>query len=437
MAPSADTLTSVKRALGRVAAGLVVAAVAFTHVGAVPAQAEPERRHLKAQDCEGFTATATDAVPHAWHLERLHMDDVWQVATGKGVTVAVIDTGVGYLGSPYFDGKVTAYDYLGGMTEADIKRGSMDCTHGTIVASLIAGARPNGKPLDTRTDFSGIAPDAKLITYRTLSVSEPPQDGQNPDTLEATIAAVRDATAQKVDIINLSQTSNLNTAHMAEFEAAIAAAIKAGIVVVAAAGNNGAGLVGPAAPAHFPGVIAVGISGASDSAAPEAYPNEDVVLGAPGADMVALVPSMPREAFTVNNQAYVAGRTGSSYAAPVVSGVVALMLEADPSLTPAQVKQRLIETADPPPNAVPEVRLGFGIVNPMRALAGMGRPQTANPSAMATMAPTPVTTRPKPDMTPAFVGVGLGVGALLTTALALVGAIAIPPAVRRAKSKRH
>lgn len=105
-----------------------------------------------------FRNTAPRAVPEvAWHLERLQMDSVWKVATGTGITVAVIDTGVAATGTPYFDAtRVTTYDYLNGPSEDDWEAGGADCAHGTHVASLIAAGRPGGKSVDPRTNFAGI-----------------------------------------------------------------------------------------------------------------------------------------------------------------------------------------------------------------------------------------------------------------------------------------
>ncbi len=92
------------------------------------------------------------------------MDSVWKVATGTGITVAVIDTGVAATGTPYFDAtRVTTYDYLNGPSEDDWEAGGADCAHGSHVASLIAAGRPGGKSVDPRTNFAGIWCSARAL----------------------------------------------------------------------------------------------------------------------------------------------------------------------------------------------------------------------------------------------------------------------------------
>ncbi|WP_158600431.1 S8 family serine peptidase [Tessaracoccus antarcticus] len=394
------------------------------------AVADPEIGPFNSEQCRATERTADADVPRAWHLDRLQMEVAWGAATGKGIKVAVIDTGVAAKGTAYFTpDRLTTYDFLGGASEKDKAALGMDCTHGTEVASLIAAGRPDGRDVDTRTNFAGIAPDAQIISYRTLSVSEP-QEGE-VESLAPTIAAVLDATTRKVRVINLSQSVGPLDPLLDDYGNAVAAALKQGIVVVAAAGNVTEGVQETSYPAAFPGVIAVGSSTPTDGAAKESRPGSYVTVGAPGSDITALLPSRVRDSAGSANQAYTSALVGTSYAAPIVSGVVALMLEIDPTLTPEQVLDRLKATADPPPTAVPDDRLGAGIVNPMRAMTGVMRPQTPEPGADASVAVAPLPTREPPDMQPAMVAVGVGIGALVLAAVGLVAAVTIPAAVRR------
>ncbi|GAB3813060.1 type VII secretion-associated serine protease mycosin [Tessaracoccus terricola] len=403
------------------------------------AAAKPELSPFRSEECRSYAPTNDAQVTQAWHLERLNMTEAWEIATGKGITVAVIDTGMSPQGSPFFDGsRVRTYDYLGGLSTKDTEAGGADCDHGTKVASLIAAGRSGGQPYDVRTDFSGVAPDASIISYRVLSTSggESSTDGEN-DKLDATIEAVRNAIAEDVDIINLSQAAGGADPLIPEYRAAVAEALAAGIVVVAAAGNADQGISGAPYPASFDGVISVGMVDRTDAPHPMSYPWQTVSVGAPGADLMALLPSQPRQNAPYSNQAYESGIVGTSFAAPIVSGVVALLLEAYPDLTPEQVKQRLQVTADPPPNAIPDSRIGYGIVNPMRALTGVARPQEPNPGADAsTNTNVTLPDPPKPDMVPAYIGVGIGVGALLVTGLGLVVAFTVPAAVKRNRATR-
>lgn len=417
--------------LRRLAATATVAALlSLQTVG--NAAADPTLSKLGPSDCRAFEATQFGDVPAAWHIDRLQLDSAWSIATGRDVKVAVIDTGVSTAGTPYFDAnRVVTHDLLGGWSEEDQKNGGMDCTHGTQVASLVAAGRPNGQQVDERTNFAGVAPDASIISYRVLSKSVP--DGQGGDPLAPTITAVRHATSSGVDIINLSQSASPDDPLIGDFRQAVQEALAKNIVVVAAAGNIGQA-TSPSMPAAFDGVIAVGGTTATDAVSESSLPGGYISVGAPGHDITALLPSKNRESAAHTNQAYQGGLDGTSFAAPIVSGVVALMLERDPTLTPQEVKDRLQATADAPPSSVPDTGMGFGIINPLRALAGSPRPTERNPGADATVPVAPLSIPEDPDMAPAMVAVSVGAGALALASVGLVAAISIPAAVRRNRS---
>lgn len=431
-----------KRWVRQLAAGAAVTVALASHSGALAQADEPPSRLIQ-EDCRAFTATPEADLVGAWHLQRLGMDSVWKLATGKGVKVAVIDTGVSTLGSAYLDGpRFTVHDMLGGPLASD-EDGLMDCSHGTSVVSLLAAGRgSDGAPLGETTNFAGIAPDVEVIAYRTLASSgdDPNDADREAEDLSATISAVRLATAEGVDVINLSQVVGDNDL-LDEYQAAVQAALDAGIVVVAAAGNTTAadqstegsprGLMYPAS---FPGVIAVGISNEQDAGDPATYPGPTTSIGAPGKDLMALLPSRDQQA-EVSNQSFTLRATGTSFAAPIVSGVVALMIEYERDvngrrLTPEEVLQRLVETADPPASRVPDPFIGHGIINPLRALTGL------TPGAASTTSPTPtpstvapVVTQPADPRLP-LAGLAVGIGAVFLVGLGLVAAIAIPAATR-------
>lgn len=407
--------------------------------GAIPTAAQTDISILRSQDCHAFTPTDEGEIPQAWHLERLNMSSAWTMATGAGVTVAVIDTGVASVGTPYFTAdRITTYDLQGGMSQKDQEQGGIDCLHGTQVAGILAGGRTGGRPVDVRTNFSGIAPDATVLSYRVLTASAQEQETAIQDPVVATAAAIEHAVSEGAQVINLSQTVPGNDPSLPLLERVVAEAIDAGVVVVAAAGNEGESMSGPAYPAAFEGVISVGMTRRGDAPSPDSRPVPEtapqITIGAPGSGVMSILPSLARAEAAYTNQAYAVDIEGTSFATPVVAGVVALLLERDPSLTPEQVRTRLVETADPPSNTTPGARLGFGIINPVRALAGVGVPlpegeEPEDEIIVAQPLPDPV----QRDMMPIYAGIGIGAGVFLLAAVGLVISVVVPAARRRAR----
>lgn len=347
---------------------------ATTALSSVPVE------QVGASACETLIPTGETPEDLPWHLSRLRMEETWKLATGKGVRIAFIDTGVQVTGSEHTPARrFQAFNVLPAQNGAEAGD-KWNCIHGTIVASL-AGAQA----VDGPTRFAGIAPDAQIIGIRALY-------GTQAQDIDGVVAAVRAATAMGVDVINISQAANINRGEYAE---AIQAALDAGIVVVAAAGNASAMGGAPLSyPAAYPGVISVGMTDAADVANPDsmAMPGR-VSVAAPGVGLTALAPSS-----SDTGQVYAFGQTGTSYATPIVSAVVALLIErsraAGQELTPAQIKQRLEQTADAPAGPVPDDQLGHGIVNPLRALSGV---QPAQPQTQETTTPqAPTDERPAP-----------------------------------------
>lgn len=386
-------------------------------VPAAPAYAEGTGEPFDASTCTDFQRN--DPIP-SWATQRLQLDRVHALATGKGVTVAIIDTGIDTHRNPALskDGRpVTTelYNYAG----SDRGRGSdgrADCAHGTRVASLIAGRAETG----TGTEFVGVAPDARIIGLRALQTTSTQGQTNQPEPLEPTIRAIQRAIELRADVINISQQGSDSP----EYRAAIKQAIDAGIVVVAAAGNRGG--TGPLPyPAAYPGVIAVGMSDINDLPHEQSQYAQglDITVAAPGVEVLMANPS------GTNGQSWQTD-TGTSFAAPMVTGTVALMLQREPDLTPADVKQRLELSSDLPPAAAPDRQLGYGVVNPYRALTDVpGRRSTATPTPLPGRAPDP--TRPGATTPAGAVAVGLGVTGLAGLGLATALYAAYPSGRRR------
>ena len=423
-------------------AGVVAGALLFAQT-AVPASAavipfDPTACHVAAQ--------GTAQPRESWHLQRLQMDRVWHLATGRGVTVAVIDTGTATAGSMYLqeaaDKRFTTYDVLDGRTGGNGQETEFDCLHGTRVTALLAAGRSDdGRPVDGRVEFSGIAPDARVLAYRTLLASE--HDGEEePQPLYPTTEAVIDAVQRGAHVINLSQVVPGNVEGIEEFQAAIQYAVREGVIVVAAAGNTGQLGTQRAYPASFDGVISVGASNRQDAGDEVSQFGAKVDVGAPGAELISLDPSRYDPSRGMESQVYSQPISGTSFAAPIVSGVVALMIEQRareglPPLRPDEVKQRLVETADPPAAAVPDPRLGAGIINPLRAMSGEVPQLAPNEQADNRVPPHSYPPPMQVDETPATIGIIMGISAVLVTLLGLVAAIAIPAARRNSRAARR
>ncbi|WP_018023331.1 type VII secretion-associated serine protease mycosin [Corynebacterium ulceribovis] len=422
------------RALGATAALVALAlpgAVSPSPAAPVAAaqEAPPEiRQHIVCQPGRLSSSEAPKRLPAA-HIPR--SDSVWHVANGRGVTVAVIDTGVAphqRLGSVIDGG-----DFVAGDTAL------ADCdSHGTTVAGIIA-ARPHASD-----QVAGIAPRAQIVAVRQSSAHFRVRSSTDKDPDAATssgvgnlstlAAAIDRAREQRADVINMSVVAcappTVTPTGAADVRAAVERAHTAGIVLVAAAGNTSPtckyGAV--AWPAHLPQVIAVAALEQRHSPAEYSVPGPWVDIAAPGGPVVGLAPS---DSGLIDGGETADGPyplIGTSFAAPVVAGSAALLRQLHPTWSPAEIKQRLLATASP---ASPSAGLGVGVVDPVAAvmapLTGTGGAYgtthaAANPVPAPASPPTPDPTGPK------RFGVVAGLAALL---LVVATAAAALPVLRR------
>jgi serine protease AprX len=299
-------------------------------------------------------------------------DKAWGSATGKGVGVAVIDTGIAgdlvdFKGDDGNSRVVASVVTNRGATTATDTYG-----HGTHVAGILAGdgtQRHWSDPLDG--DYVGIAPEANLISVKASD------DAGNATVLDVIygLQFVVDHRADlNIRVVNLSLESTVQQSYKADpLDAAVESAWFHGIVVVAAAGNHGATPeAANYAPGNDPFVISVGAvddqgtkqigddvpaDWSSVGRTQDGFAKPEIM--APGAHMVSTL--APGSVFAglcptciVGGQYIRAG--GTSMAAPVVSGVAALVLQRHPDWTPDQVKATLVGTARALPSTnVPEV----------------------------------------------------------------------------------
>lgn len=399
------------------------------------------------EECVVGDVRGTASPSRSWHLERLRLEEVHHIATGRGIKVAVIDTGAAINGSLYLrDGdrsRFTHFDMLQGLkTYGNENVTEFDCYHGTIVLSLLAaGRKSDGRVVDDRVDFYGVAPEAEVIVYRTLMKSYP-EENDPPEQLPPVTEAIRDAVRRGVNIINISQVTNQTPPGFNEFKMAIQEAVASGVVVVAAAGNAGQYEGQESYPAAFDGVISVGASDMNDAPSKVSKLGGKVDIGAPGEGLVALGPSRLDGARGVESQVYESGQNGSSFAAPIVSGVIALMLDKQNRdiengflkpgdyLTPEEIKTRIVLTADPPPRSRTDPSIGAGIINPVRLLSGDRGAVGSGPGARAAQPPQNAPLGRTVDQVPIVVGISMGVVAVMLSVAGIVLAIAVPAAKR-------
>ncbi|MCD9880988.1 type VII secretion-associated serine protease mycosin [Streptomyces guryensis] len=280
-----------------------------------------------------------------WSLQRILLDQMWGQATGKGVTVAVIDTGVDS-SNPQLSGAMAGAgkSFVDGAANKDIEG------HGTRVAGIIAARPMKG------TGFEGIAPNAKILSFRYTG-------GENKQGNAGTMSdAIRAAIAARADIINIS-SDTANKKSDSTLESAVTAAVNSGALVVAAAGNDGAdGKSAKTYPAAYPGVLAVAASDRNDERAYFSQAGDFVDVAAPGVDMVSTVPKGGQ-----------CTADGTSFAAPYVAGVAALLKQKHPTWKAAQIATRIEETAQRPGRG-PNRYIGWGVIDPVAALSDNSTP---------------------------------------------------------------
>ncbi|GGY35884.1 type VII secretion-associated serine protease [Streptomyces omiyaensis] len=314
-----------------------------------------------------------------WSLQRVQLDELWAQSTGKGVRVAVIDTGVDVRNlqlAKAVDARSGINLIPKGAKDANgnkLKRGKENGTtdtvgHGTKVAGIIAARPAKG------TGFVGLAPDATIIP-----IQQNDADGNGTATTLA--AAIRHAVDKKADVINISQDTANAVKPTPLLEQAVAAALEAGVVVVASAGNDGlGGNVKPTYPASYEGVLAVAASDRNNERAQFSQSGDFVGVAAPGVDMVSTVPGGGHCA-----------DNGTSFSAPYVAGLAALLKSAHRDWTQKQIVAQIQQTAER--SVAGHDRLvGWGVVDPVRALTEDDKPierPVAHEGVTRAEAPTP------------------------------------------------
>lgn len=295
---------------------------------------------------------------YQWHLPMVNMPEAWDVSTGEGVTVAIIDTGVNPFGrdsfGPIGDSRVLrGYNAIAGIP------GGIDFEgHGTHVAGVV------GQETDNGTGVAGIAYGANILPVKSLSIF-----GVGVDSW--IIRGIRWATDQGADVINLSLGS-FNDSQA--FEDAVNYAYENGVTVVAASGNSGEGEV--MYPAAYENCIAVGAVNYIKVITDYSNYGDALDLVAPGGDNnVDLNGDGFADGILQENFGFFGFNwgfwyyAGTSFASPHVAGIAALVKSVHPDYGPDEIRQVLQDTAQDLGTPGWDARYGHGLVDAYAAVS--------------------------------------------------------------------
>ncbi len=304
---------------------------------------------------------------YQWNLRRIGMEQAWDLRpSASDVIVGVLDTGVD-LNHPDLRSNLLldlGYDFL-----SNTARPQDDESHGTAVAGIIGAVGNN------RDGVTGIAWHVKLLPIKALNA-----DGRGPDS--AMVKAILYAADNGARVINISSTGSR---YSAALETAVNYAQDKGALVVAAAGNTGDRDNAINYPAAFGGVVAVAAIDDQDQLAPFSQRQPYVALAAPGVDVAST-------AWAGAGRGAYASQSGTSIAAPHVSGAAALLWGLRPDLEAGDIVETLQASADRVSitdqgygagilnvsRAVAMLRLGVPPLNPTRVALQPERPQSAD-----------------------------------------------------------
>lgn len=294
-----------------------------------------------------------------WNIPAIQVDQAWDITTGLGIKVAVIDTGLATGGSDGVACTVDAKNTIDGSSNVFDGNG-----HGTHVSGTIAQTTNNA------IGVAGVAYDACVIPIKALSDS-----GQGTDSDMAEAIAYAVDKGARVISMSLGYPASYSLSDFAGSASySVLNNIPDNVIVVAASGNEGASNV--SYPASHPNTIAVGAIANGNTIA--SYSNKG-----PSLDLVAPGSGIAQETRYNSTWGYYA-YSGTSMATPHVSAAVALLLSANGSLTRANVLDKLKSSALDLGNTGEDSVYGAGLIQVSNSLVGIGAPVNQTPTAAFT-----------------------------------------------------
>ncbi|MEU0930022.1 S8 family serine peptidase [Streptomyces malaysiensis] len=297
-------------------------------------------------------AAAQDISSQQWYLKDMQAEDMWKVSKGKGVTVAVIDTGV-KASLPELRGQVlSGIDASNSPTDVNKDENG----HGTNMAALIAGTGSGG-------GIQGLAPESKILPIKAMV------DGRTDAADPLISRAIRYAVDHGARVLNISLgTGGTSSMYFTKARAAVKYAINKGALIFAATGNSGDKENYPEYPSSLSGVVGVGAINRTGKVAGFSTSGDQVGL-------VAIGDEIPIRCG--NN---VCTSHGTSQATAITSASAALIWSKHPEWTNNQVLRVMMQTAAKPTTGdIPSSYLGYGSVRPRKVLLdGEGDPGPAN-----------------------------------------------------------
>jgi type VII secretion-associated serine protease mycosin len=309
-----------------------------------------------------------------WPLSALHIPQAWRLSRGAGVTVAVLDTGVDGRHPDLVGRVIQGPDYTGHGRRPGSRYWGR---HGTAMASIIAG---HGHGPGRAAGMVGVAPQAKILSIRVTWENDDPERSDRAQvsrTRDAVAKGIRYAVDHGAQIINMSLGGGkmIYNGNPIE-EDAVRYALGKGAMLIASAGNDGAGPNRTNFPAAYPGVIAVGAVDKTMRPAKFTNRHDYVSVAAPGVDIIS----------ADAGRTYVQG-TGTSPSAAIVAGIAALVRGRCPTLSPEQTRQALEEGATHRPPGGHNTKVGAGVADALRAMSAGNRICKAPPPSQAAQPP--------------------------------------------------